>query len=319
MAPYMSRMMRLLRRIGYLLLALVSCLSVTASAQQPAPQPQAQRVPVTPPVPTEVAKPALWKVQRGNTTIWLFGTIHMLPPGIDWFHGPVRDAFEGSQEFVTEIADTDPQEMQQLVAAHATLPQGQSLRGMLTPSLRAAYDKQLAQLQVSSQILDSYEPWYAAVSLSTMSLMRTGFNDQNGVEQVLDARAKQLGRPHGALETAAYQIGLFDSLPIESQKNYFSEVIEQLPTINDQLGQMVVAWRKGDADGLAKLLNTDEDDPMLLKTLLIDRNKNWAGWVKQRLGKPGSVFVAVGAGHLAGPASLQRQLAKQGIRVRRVQ
>jgi uncharacterized protein YbaP (TraB family) len=321
MATYMGGMKRLLRRIGYLLLALVSCLSVTASAQQQAPkqtgQPS-QLVPVTPPV-SEVTKPALWKVSKGGTTIWLFGTIHALPAGIDWFGGPVREAFDGSQELVTEITDTDPLEMQRLVLAHAALPQGQSLRGMLSPAVKTAYEKQLTDLKLPLQAFDGYEPWYAAIALSTLPLMRTGYDAQYGVEQVLDTRAKQLGRPHSALETAAYQIGLFDSLPIEAQKSYFAEVVEQLPTMTDQLGQMVAAWRRGDADGLARLMNAEEDDPALLEMLLIQRNKNWAGWVKQRLAKPGTVFVAVGAGHLAGPGSLQEQLAAQGIVTQRVQ
>ena len=103
-------MKHLLRRIGYLLLALFSCLSFTASAQEQ----YAQLVPATPSVATEKATPALWKVSDGDTTIYLFGTIHALPPGIDWFGGPVREAFEGSQELVTEITPTDPIEMQRL-------------------------------------------------------------------------------------------------------------------------------------------------------------------------------------------------------------
>ena len=317
----MGGMKRLLRRIGYLLLALVSCLSVTASAQQQAQKPTgqpSQLVPAMPPA-SEVATPALWKVSRGGTTIWLFGTIHALPAGIDWFHGPVREAFDSSQELVTEITDTDPLEMQRLVLAHAVLPQGQSLRGMLSPAVKTAYEKQLTDLKLPLQAFDGYEPWYAGIALSTLPLLRTGYDAQHGVEQVLDARAKQLGRPHGALETAAYQIGLFDSLPLEAQKSYFAEVVEQLPTMTDQLGQMVAAWRKGDADELARLMNAEEDDPQLLEMLLVKRNKNWSGWVKQRLEKPGTVFVAVGAGHLAGPGSLQDQLAAQGIIAQRVQ
>src|SRR5689334_3878049 len=123
-------MMLLIRRIACFLLALVSCLSLTVSAQ---PLQREQPAPTAAP---EKAVPALWKVTQGETTIWLFGTIHALPPGIDWFGGPVRAAFDGSQELVTEITDTDPLEMQRLVLAHAMLPQGQSLRGMLTSELK---------------------------------------------------------------------------------------------------------------------------------------------------------------------------------------
>jgi uncharacterized protein YbaP (TraB family) len=302
-----------LRRIACLLLALVSCLSVAASAQP------LQRDQPAPTVAAEKAVPALWRVTQGDTTIWLFGTIHALPEGIDWFGGPVRAAFDGSQELVTEITDTDPLEMQRLVLAHAMLPQGQSLRGMLTAELKTSYEKELGNLGLPVQTFDGYEPWYAAIALSTLPLTRTGYDARFGVEQALDTRAKELGHPHGALETAAFQIGLFDSLPLDAQQHYFAEVIDKLPTVTDELGRIVTAWRKGDADGLAALMNDEEDDPALLEKLLINRNKTWAAWIKQRLAKPGAVFIAVGAGHLAGPGSVQDQLAAQGIAAQRVQ
>lgn len=300
----------ILRRLACLLLALATCFSFPVWAQQPA---------AASPAPAEKAVPALWKVADEDTTIWLFGTIHALPQGIDWFRGPVREAFDGSQELVTEITDTDPIEMQRLVLAHAALPQGQTLRDMLTPELRSAYEAQLGHLDLPAQVFDGFEPWYAAIALSTLPLSRTGYDARYGVEQALDARARELGHPHTALETAAYQIGLFDSLPIEAQKHYFAEVVDKLPTITDDLGRIVVAWRKGDAEELARLMNAEEDDPALLEMLLVNRNKAWAAWVKQRLDQPGTVFVAVGAGHLAGPGSLQDQLAAKGIATRRVQ
>ena len=209
--------------------------------------------------------------------------------------------------------------MQQLVLSRAVLPQGQTLRAMLTPEQKAAYEKQLGGLGLPLQAFDGYEPWYAAVALSTLPLMRTGYDPKFGVEQVLDTRARSLGRKHIGLETPAYQIGLFDSLPMDAQKRYFADVVEQLPTVAEQLGQMVTAWRRGDAEALAKLMNDEEDDPALIEMLLINRNKAWAQWLKQRLDQPGTVFLAVGAGHLAGPGSVQDQLAAQGFKTTRVQ
>lgn len=311
-------MQSLLRRLACLLLAIVSALSITASAQPAATAPAPAPAPTTTPAVEPIA-PALWKLSDEDTTIWLFGTIHALPEGVDWFHGPVRAAFDGSQELVTEITEADPTEMQQLVLSHAVLPQGQTLRGMLTPAQKAAYEKQLGGLGLPLQAFDGYEPWYAAVALSTLPLMRTGYDPKFGVEQVLDTQAKALGRKHTGLETAAFQIGLFDSLPMDAQKRYFADVVEQLPTVAEQLGQMVAAWRRGDAETLAHLMNDEEDDPALIEMLLVNRNKAWAQWVKQRLDTPGTVFVAVGAGHLAGPGSLQEQLAAQGLKTTRVQ
>jgi uncharacterized protein YbaP (TraB family) len=298
-------MQSFLRRLAGFLLALASCLSVPASAQQPAP--------------VETARPALWKVADDDTTIYLFGTIHALPAGIDWFGGPILQAFDGSQELVTEITETDPLEMQQIVLRHAVLPQGQSLRGLLSPEEKASYEKEMGALGLPVQAFDGYEPWYAAIALSTLPLIRSGYAAENGVEQALDARAKALGHPHTALETAEYQIGLFDSLPLDAQKRYFAEVVEKLPTVAGELSQIIAAWRTGDAENLARLMNADEDDPALIELLLINRNKAWAGWIKHRLDKPGAVFVAVGAGHLAGPGSVQEQLAAKGITAERLQ
>jgi uncharacterized protein YbaP (TraB family) len=190
---------------------------------------------------------------------------------------------------------------------------------MLTPEVKTSYEKELSNLGLPSQAFDGYEPWYAAVALSTLPLMQSGYDSKNGVEQALDTRAKALGHPHGALETAEYQINLFDSLPLDAQKRYFAEVVDKLPTVTEDLTKIVAAWRKGDADTLARLMNADEDDPALIEMLLINRNKNWARWIRQRLERPGTVFVAVGAGHLAGPGSVQEQLAAQGITTQRVQ
>ena len=149
--------------------------------------------------------------------------------------------------------------------------------------------------------------------------MRQGFDSAHGVEHRLDARAKQLGRPHTALETAQFQIGLFDSLPMEAQQRYFAEVVKDLPKSVDQINQIIVAWKAGDAERLASLMNAQEDDATLIEMLLTGRNRMWASWLKQRMAKPGVVFVAVGAGHLAGAGSVQDQLATQGITVQRVQ
>lgn len=326
-------MQALIRRIAFLLLALASCLSISAPAQQPQAEaplaepalpesalPEPPPPPPLPPLPTgEKAVPALWVVSDEDTTIYLFGTIHAMPPGIAWLGGPVLEAFDGSQELVTEITEADPLEMQRLVLARALLPEGQSLRGMLTADVRAAYEKQLGALEMPAQVFDGYEPWYAAVALSTIPLSKAGYDSTNGVEQVLDARAKALGRPHSGLETAEYQLTLFDSLPLDTQKRYFAEVVAQLPTVSQQLDAVIAAWRKGDAEELAQLINAEEDDPLMIDVLLTSRNRAWADWIKKRLDQPGAVFVAVGAGHLAGPGSVQEQLARQGVVSKRLQ
>jgi uncharacterized protein YbaP (TraB family) len=260
--------------------------------------------------------PALWKVADEDTTIWLFGTIHILPAGIDWYSGPIAAALEGSDTLVTEIVEPNDPAVQARVTQIALSDPPKNLRDQLPPKERARYEAALASLQLPVSAFDANDPWYAAVALSTLPLMREGFGTMNGAEAMLIAQAKDKQRL--GLETAESQLGLFDTLPHETQVRYLGEVLESLPKVRQEVLAMIDAWQRGQADKLADLMNEEESDPALMKILLIDRNKNWAKWIKERLKQPGTVFVAVGAGHLAGKGSVQAQLAADRIKAQRV-
>lgn len=266
-----------------------------------------------------VVRPALWKVADKDTTIWLFGTIHALPKGLAWYKGPVASAFEASDSLVTEIIEKSPEEMRPIVVSKAMLPEGQSLRDMLSPADRAAFEKALAGNAMPVASFDRYQPWYAAVALATLPLLASGYDPANGVDSQLSDKASAAKRAHEALETPEYQLGLFGSLPVATQKKYLREVVDNLPKLKGELNHIIAAWKTGDAARLARLMNEDEDDPVLEEMLLLGRNRDWAKWIKVRLEKPGRVFIAVGAGHLAGAGSVQDQLRKQGLVVTRVQ
>jgi uncharacterized protein YbaP (TraB family) len=296
----MDRIFRLFARFAALLLVLLPIASPAEDKSAPPP-----------------VRPALWKVVDKDTTIYLFGTVHVLPPGIPWYDGKVAAAFEGSQELVTEIVDTDPTKTTMM--QWAALSGNETLRGMLSPPEKAAYEGALAKLGIPAQAFDGYEPWLAAMILSVAPLAEAGFRPENGVDEALSSKAKTRGLAHGALETYEYQMTLFDSLPLETQKFYLAQVIKDLPTVREQIEQMTEAWKRGDADTLAKVMNAQEDYPGMFEMLLTNRNKNWANWVQDRMKRPGTVFLAVGAGHLAGPGSLQEQLDARGIKAERVQ
>jgi len=297
----MDRIARLLARIAAALLLL---LPITTPAEES---------------PSAAIRPALWKVADSDTTIYLFGTVHVLPAGVDWYGGKVAEAFDRSGELVTEIVDTDGTANRGTMVQRAALPQGGTLRDMLPGDERARYEAALAGLGLPAQAFDPYEPWLAAMILSVTPLTKAGFAPGNGVDVALGAKAKARGLKHEGLETYDYQIGLFDSLPMETQKLYLAQVVKGLPTVQDEITAMIAAWKRGDAEALARLMNADEDFPGMYEVLLTNRNKAWATWIGQRMQRPGTVFLAVGAGHLAGPGSVQEQLAAQGLVSERVQ
>ena len=94
---------------------------------------------------------------------------------------------------------------------------------------------------------------------------------------------------------------------------------ENIDRIVPMMDSMVAEWLAGDADGLAELMNEGLTDPALADALLYKRNENWAEWINTRLERPGTVFIAVGAGHLAGQKSVQDYLTQRGLTVERVQ
>jgi len=319
--PYMSAMFAFLRTLARLLTA---CLALLGLATPTAVEARIVRGVHTHAAAAPVLRPALWKVASGDTTIWLFGTIHALPKGLNWYKGSVAETFEHSDVLVTEIVEKSPEEMRPIVIAKAMLPAGQSLREQLSPNDCKALERTLAANAMPVAAFDHYQPWYTAVALATMPLLASGYDPANGVDAQLGDKAAAAHRPHEALETPEYQLGLFGALPQPVQKRYLREVVDNLPKLKAELTGIIAAWQVGDAVRLAKLMNAGEDDPVLKQTLLINRNKAWAQWIKARLsrpgtGKPESVFIAVGAGHLAGEGSVQEQLRGLGIVATRVQ
>jgi len=271
----------------------------------------------TPP-PGAVPGPGLWKVADADTTIYLFGTVHALPKDKTWLDPRIERAFDSSGELVTEIDVADLTDSAKAVADKGVLPAGQTLRGMMTPEQRQKYEAALVSLGLPVAALDKYQPWFAAMTLSLLPLLHTGYETQSGVELALTGRPAKTPRKHEGLETVQDQVALFANLPPEAQLAFLEQTIEAIPKASTSLDEMVAEWQQGHADKLADLLNAELTDNTLRERLLTERNARWAQWIKHRLDQPGTVFVAVGAGHLAGRGSVQDQLASLGLKVQRI-
>ncbi|MDQ1158645.1 uncharacterized protein YbaP (TraB family) [Sphingomonas sp. SORGH_AS 950] len=265
------------------------------------------------------ADPALWVVKDADTTIYLFGTIHVLKPGLTWFDEAVKTAFDKSDQLVLEMVEPDKATMQQIVLKNGFSPTGPTLTEQLPADKRGAYLKAIADLGAPPQAFDRMKPWLAAVTLSIAPLQKQGYDPANGPEKVLTEAARSEGKPVEGLETAEQQIGYFNGLSPKAQIEFLTSTVDELPKAGEEMAKMVDEWAHGDPDALARDMNESlKDSPEVAKTLLTDRNGRWARWIKQRLAKPGTIFMAVGAGHLAGDDSVQAQLAKQGIKAQRI-
>ena len=307
--------MRIHRLTAFSIRAALATLALTLSL--PA---CAQTAPGAKPAAGGDADPALWVVKDKDTTVYLFGTIHVLKPGLSWFDEAVKGAFDRSDEVALEIVSPDPATMRGLVqstgiAAPGTPP----LTERLSPDKRTAFTKAVTDLGLSADALDRYKPWLAATTLSIAPLSKLGYAQDKGPEEVITLAAKAENKPVIGLETAAQQLGYFSSLSDSAQMQFLASTLDELPDVGSMMDEMVDDWAQGKPENLAELLNDDlKDSPEVAKVLLVDRNKRWAQWIKQRMARPGTLFIAVGAGHLAGPDSVQAQLAKLGVRSSRI-
>ena len=265
------------------------------------------------------ADPALWVIKNKDTTIYLFGTVHVLKPGLRWFDNRIKKAFDSSDELVLEMVQPDTATMQKIVLNKAYSKDGPTLTLRLPAADRAGYLKALADLGLPSAAFDHAQPWFVATNLSILPLLKLGYDLSSGPETVLTKAAKDSKKPIEGLETADQQIGFLSNLPAATQIKFLTSTIKDLPKTAESMNGMVAAWSQGDPDKLGAFMNEGmEDSPYLATALLFDRNARWAQWIRGRLGQPGTVFIAVGAGHLAGKLSVIDQLKTLGIRATRV-
>ncbi len=283
------------------------------------------------------AAPALWKFGDADTTIYLFGTIHALPPGYQWQDARIRDAIAASDTLVLEtIIDKDPQAVARLFPApDPSLP---PIVERVPEKSRPAFEALLKRSGLTPAMLDRMPTWQASFMLMGAMMKDLGVNRDAGVEDGLSTAfapppAPGLTLPEGspspalpgqpkkieALETAAGQLSLFSNLSEADQREMLASFADGEGEAKTDFARLLKAWSSGDQVAIAKAFDEDKDlTPHLREILLRQRNANWTQWLKARLDTPGTVFVAVGAGHLAGPLSVRQMLADQGIKVERV-
>ncbi len=258
----------------------------------------------------EDADPALWAVGDDDTTIYLFGTVHVLKPSMHWFDEGVKDAFDASDELVLEMLPVEPERMAALVEELGT-------RG--GPPFDAHVQDAAASVGMAKGAIDRMEPWLAAATLARAAVRKAGYDSGEGVETRLARAAQDRGTPVAGLESAREQLLLFDRLSGAAQTAMLDRTVGELPGTRAHLARFIEAWGAGDAETVGVEINRALDaSPEVADVLLTRRNRRWADWVARRMQRPGTVFVAVGAGHLAGKGSVQALLTERGLTVERV-
>ena len=268
------------------------------------------------------AKPALWQVTDADTTVYLFGTIHLLPRNYRWRTAKFDQAVAGSQQLVVEtiVDESNPHQMMAAFASLAFSPNLPPIASRVPATKRHALEDAIRKTGVPRADFDRMETWAAAFMLLGNQFKALGLKADEGVEKVLRNSFTSQGKTVGELESNREQLGFFDVLPEQAQRTLLEGAIDEPKSMSKEFEHMLSSWARGDVATLDKFFNGELSRvPELKEILLKRRNANWSRWVTRRMSAPGSVMVAVGAGHLTGSDSLVDLLQRGGYKVRRVQ
>lgn len=254
----------------------------------------------------EAAAPAMWRVQDADSDYVLFGTFHILPPGLDWRTEALNDAFAAAGTVYFEVdADTPDAASKTLsvVMTEGFNKQGVTLSGMLEPADAQKLKAIAAEVKLPFAAVDPMRPWYAFLSLSVQFIVNQGFEPGHGADSVLSREAKIAGKNLRFFETIDEQLAFFTSLDPKVEKNLLILTIRDWDTQAASFDDLFRAWASADVDLIDTQMNEDmrEQAPEVYEKLIVARNKAWADELDAVLkAESGKGFVAVGAAHLVG-------------------
>lgn len=268
---------------------------------------------------TGAGAPPVWTLQDEDTVIHLFGTVHVLRPETEWRSPEFTAAFSAADKLVLEADVVSPEGLQAAsssILQYAAFTGGEKLSDYLDDSDKATLETALETVNLSLASVELVKPWFVTMQMSNLQMTEAGFDATSGVDFVLANEATQAGKAFGFLETAESQFAIFAGDEIDEQVDGLILAAEMLHVGPEIIDVLVDEWADGDVAGIGEIAaNPEANGEEVYEALFVNRNRNWVPQIIDMLDEPGTVFIAVGAGHLAGPDSVITMLRDEGLEV----
>lgn len=267
-------------------------------------------------------RPAIWRIGARrpggrDTTIWLFGTVHVLPPGFRWRSPGVEAIARRAKLLLVESVDAGAG--LDALAAPGSGPPPAPLVARVNPSHRAKLEALMATLPPpAAAVLDGLPTWIAAVAVSVVRDIRAGELPGPGADDWLETQFRAAGKPVLPIEDGAKVLAAANAIPDAEQRAMLDEALDAPPLDRAASRAPLHAWAKGEV-GPGSPIVVALQSAALSDALLDRRNAAWARQLKQRLRIPGELLFAAGAGHFIGRGSVIERLEAEGVRVTRVE
>jgi len=265
--------------------------------------------------------PALWRVRSGDSTVYLFGSIHILPANFVWTTAPIQRAMASADLFLFEVPVDDAAiaDERQFLLQNGILPRRQSLRGLLSPTEFDTFAAVMRTAGIQPAVYEKYRPWLAAVVLGLAYLHPESLASLKGADDEVMRFAQEHGRRLAYLETPREQLQLLNASSDSAQLVGLKNLIATLSRSRNLEQTLRDDWATGDAEALNAVLDDVFRGRQDAQDYLIGhRNRLWLNTINPMLQRAGTSMITVGAAHVGGKGGLVALICAEGYRVERI-
>lgn len=257
----------------------------------------------------------VWAIRGAHNTVYLAGSVHLLPANDSALPKAFDRAYADSTQLVMEmdLGNFDPLEATAWMMDNGALPPGTTLRGVLGEARYQRVSSAATALGLTMPMIDGLAPWVVGIELTDLAYVHAGFDPDDGVEEQLVRRAQSDHKSTAGLETLAQELGGLVALSREDQVKMLDQTLDETAQLQEEMREVLGAWRHGDTQRLASLLATEYSSfPALYRPLVTERNEKWLPQIEQMLKGDTNVLVVVGALHVVGKGGLLELLRRDG-------
>jgi len=268
------------------------------------------------------ASPSLWLIEKEGSPFfksYIFGTVHVGDPSMAKLPNKVLMAIKEADEVIVEvdISKFTPFELQSKTMPFMMLPMGKTLKTELKAKNYQAIDSYFKKKSIDINLFNTMRPWAVMLIITQMEYQNAGYSENNGIDKQVIAYSNKNKVKIGELETLEQQLSIFSKLSPYNDI-MVSDTFSQLKDMGDHFDRLMNSWKSGSLEDLnhyyKEIFTNDEFGQLGEKVMLVDRNQNWLTQLTPRF-KNESLFIAVGALHLASEQGLIQQLRNKGYKI----
>lgn len=263
----------------------------------------------------------LWEIEGTSNRIRLLGSVHFLRAEDYPLPSAITAAYQQADIIVLELAlgEITPTDMLRVRRELAIDPRGRGLSDLIDARAYREAQSLAAATNINLDMLQPFEPWFAALRITQLRLSQLGFDGSYGIDATLSRMARTDGKTVIGLETLDEQLRALDTLPAKAQQSFLLQTLEDADGISAELEIILTAWRQGDTHTLENLLLEGlSEQPEVYDQLLVQRNRRWTKEIIDMTNDSQDYLIIVGSLHLVGKDSVQSMLGQAGIKTRQL-